>query len=179
MAMRRAALNDGSLSELRDSARPARNIPRVVWALAPDVNTRLAKTDHRTGSTVEVVDATAPRGVLQPWRRATLPLVAAAGLTGVPTIAFAGVVPMAGRTAPDCGLAARFCHRPRAGIPRLRLPCRVRLVHRQFTAIVSARFVREAFPWCQAAPTPARPATARYHHAFHPTIDVTNRRSAP
>ena len=41
----------------------------------------------------EVVEATAPGGVLHPWQRATLPLVAAAGLTVVPALAYAAVVP--------------------------------------------------------------------------------------
>ena len=42
----------------------------------------------------EVVEATAPGGVLHPWRRAALPLVAAGGLTVVPTLIFAGLVPL-------------------------------------------------------------------------------------
>jgi NhaA family Na+:H+ antiporter len=41
----------------------------------------------------EVVEATAPGGVLHPWRRAGLPLVAAGGLTVVPALIFAAVVP--------------------------------------------------------------------------------------
>ena len=44
----------------------------------------------------EVVEATAPGGVLHPWRRAALPLVAAAGLTVAPTLAFVGVAPWLG-----------------------------------------------------------------------------------
>jgi NhaA family Na+:H+ antiporter len=41
----------------------------------------------------EVVEATAAGGVLHPWRRAALPLVAAGGLTVVPALVFAGLVP--------------------------------------------------------------------------------------
>jgi NhaA family Na+:H+ antiporter len=41
----------------------------------------------------EVAEATAPGGVLHPWQRAMLPLVAAVGLTVLPTLAFAAVVP--------------------------------------------------------------------------------------
>lgn len=44
--------------------------------------------------TKEVVEATVPGGVLHPWRRATLPLVAAAGLTLVSLVVFATVVPL-------------------------------------------------------------------------------------
>ncbi len=42
----------------------------------------------------EVAEATAPGGVLHPWRRATLPFVAAMGLTVLPAIAYAFVVPL-------------------------------------------------------------------------------------
>jgi NhaA family Na+:H+ antiporter len=42
----------------------------------------------------EVSEATAPGGVLHPWRRAALPLVAAVGLTLVPAIVYAFVVPV-------------------------------------------------------------------------------------
>lgn len=41
----------------------------------------------------EVAEAAAPGGVLHPWRRATLPLVAAVGLTLVPVAAYALVAP--------------------------------------------------------------------------------------
>jgi Na+:H+ antiporter, NhaA family len=41
----------------------------------------------------EVVEATLPGGVLHPWRRAALPMVAAVGLTLVPLAVFALVVP--------------------------------------------------------------------------------------
>jgi Na+:H+ antiporter, NhaA family len=41
----------------------------------------------------EVAEAAAPGGVLHPWRRATLPLVAAIGLTLVPVAAYALVAP--------------------------------------------------------------------------------------
>ena len=42
----------------------------------------------------EVAEATAPGGVLHPWRRAMLPLVASLGLTVVPALAFVGLVPL-------------------------------------------------------------------------------------
>jgi NhaA family Na+:H+ antiporter len=42
----------------------------------------------------EVVEATAPGGVLHPWRRAALPLVAAGGLAVVPALLFVGAVPV-------------------------------------------------------------------------------------
>ena len=42
----------------------------------------------------EVAEATAPGGVLHSWRRVTLPLVAALGLTVLPALAFAAVVPV-------------------------------------------------------------------------------------
>ena len=41
----------------------------------------------------EVAEATAPGGVLHPWRRATLPLVAALGLTLVPLAIYPAVIP--------------------------------------------------------------------------------------
>jgi NhaA family Na+:H+ antiporter len=41
----------------------------------------------------EVVEATAPGGVLHPWRRAALPLVAAGGLTVVPALVFVYLAP--------------------------------------------------------------------------------------
>ena len=41
----------------------------------------------------EVVEATTPGGVLHPWRRAALPLVAAGGLTVVPALVFADLAP--------------------------------------------------------------------------------------
>lgn len=41
----------------------------------------------------EVAEATAPGGVLHPWRRAMLPLVASLGLTVVPALVFVGLVP--------------------------------------------------------------------------------------
>jgi len=41
----------------------------------------------------EVVEAAAPGGVLHPWRRAALPLVAATGLTLIPLALFVAVVP--------------------------------------------------------------------------------------
>ena len=44
----------------------------------------------------EVAEATVPGGVLHPWRRALLPLVAAAGLTVLPALAFAAAVPLFG-----------------------------------------------------------------------------------
>ena len=42
----------------------------------------------------EIVEATIPGGVLHPWRRAALPLVASLGLTLVPLALFAVLVPM-------------------------------------------------------------------------------------
>jgi NhaA family Na+:H+ antiporter len=42
----------------------------------------------------EVVEATAPGGVLHPWRRATLPLIAAVGATVVPAVVYVAVVPL-------------------------------------------------------------------------------------
>jgi len=42
----------------------------------------------------EVAEATVPGGVLHPWRRALLPLVASVGLTLVPLVAFSLVVPL-------------------------------------------------------------------------------------
>ena len=42
----------------------------------------------------EIVEATVSGGVLHPWRRAALPLVAAAGLTLVPLLLFVSLVPM-------------------------------------------------------------------------------------
>ena len=44
--------------------------------------------------TKEVVEATVAGGVLHPWRRAVLPLVAAVGVTTVPLLVFAAVVPL-------------------------------------------------------------------------------------
>jgi NhaA family Na+:H+ antiporter len=44
--------------------------------------------------TKEVVEATVAGGVLHPWRRAALPLAAAAGLTLVPLLVFAAIVPL-------------------------------------------------------------------------------------
>jgi NhaA family Na+:H+ antiporter len=44
----------------------------------------------------EVVEATAPGGVLHPWRRAAMPLVASAGMTIVPAAAAAVIVPFFG-----------------------------------------------------------------------------------
>jgi NhaA family Na+:H+ antiporter len=41
----------------------------------------------------EVAEATAPGGVLHPWRRAMFPLVASLGVTAVPALVFVGVVP--------------------------------------------------------------------------------------
>ena len=42
----------------------------------------------------EVAEATVPGGVLHPWRRALLPLVASVGLTVLPLLAFSLVVPL-------------------------------------------------------------------------------------
>jgi Na+:H+ antiporter, NhaA family len=42
----------------------------------------------------EVAEATAPGGVLHPWRRAALPLVAALGLTIMPALVYRAVVPI-------------------------------------------------------------------------------------
>jgi NhaA family Na+:H+ antiporter len=42
----------------------------------------------------EVAEAAAPDGVLHPWRRGMLPLVASLGLTVVPALAFVGLVPL-------------------------------------------------------------------------------------
>ena len=42
----------------------------------------------------EVAEATAPGGVLHPWRRATLPLIAALGLTVIPALVYMVVVPL-------------------------------------------------------------------------------------
>jgi NhaA family Na+:H+ antiporter len=42
----------------------------------------------------EIVEATIPRGVLHPWRRAALPFAASAGLTVVPLVLFALLVPV-------------------------------------------------------------------------------------
>jgi Na+:H+ antiporter, NhaA family len=44
----------------------------------------------------EVVEATAPGGVLHTWRRAGVPVVTALGLTVVPAIVFAGLAPLFG-----------------------------------------------------------------------------------
>ena len=44
----------------------------------------------------EVAEATAPGGVLHPWRRATLPLIGAFGLAVVPALASMRVVPLFG-----------------------------------------------------------------------------------
>jgi Na+/H+ antiporter NhaA len=41
----------------------------------------------------EVVEATAPGGVLHPWRRAAMPLVASIGLTLVPLTLFVALTP--------------------------------------------------------------------------------------
>jgi NhaA family Na+:H+ antiporter len=42
----------------------------------------------------EVAEATVPGGVLHPWRRALLPLVASVGLTVLPLLAFSLIVPL-------------------------------------------------------------------------------------
>ena len=42
----------------------------------------------------EVAEATAPDGVLHPWRRATLPLIAALGVTVIPALVYMLVVPL-------------------------------------------------------------------------------------
>ena len=42
----------------------------------------------------EVAEATVPGGVLHPWRRATLPLIATIGVTVVPALAYWAVVPL-------------------------------------------------------------------------------------
>lgn len=42
--------------------------------------------------TKEIVEATAPGGVLHPWRRAALPVLASVGITAVPVVVFAFLV---------------------------------------------------------------------------------------
>jgi len=56
----------------------------------------------------EVVEATAPGGVLHPWRRAALPLVAALGLTLVPALVLFGVAPAFGEPVVARGWAVTF-----------------------------------------------------------------------
>ncbi len=56
----------------------------------------------------EVVEATARGGVLHPWRRAALPLVAAVGLTVVPAIALRVIAPVLGEPPVAQGWAATF-----------------------------------------------------------------------
>jgi NhaA family Na+:H+ antiporter len=56
----------------------------------------------------EVVEATVPGGVLHPWRRAALPLVAALGLTIVPAVVLGIVAPVFGEPMVRQGWPATF-----------------------------------------------------------------------
>ena len=77
----------------------------LIWAnTAPDSYFRTSGTLHFVVTDVgmvlffgllmkEVVEATVPGGVLHPWRRAALPLIASLGLTLLPVLVYALVVP--------------------------------------------------------------------------------------
>lgn len=56
----------------------------------------------------EVVEATAPGGILHPWRRAAFPVVAAAGMTALPPFLLAAVAPSFGEPLVRQGWAVTF-----------------------------------------------------------------------
>jgi Na+:H+ antiporter, NhaA family len=64
---------------------------RFAYAIAFAVND-VAMVFFFALITKEVVEATAPNGVLHPWRRALLPIIAAIGATAVPAIIFVRLV---------------------------------------------------------------------------------------
>jgi len=68
---------------------------RATYAIAFAVND-VAMVFFFALMTKEVVEATAPGGVLHPWRRALLPLIAAIGATIVPALIFIQVVDVLG-----------------------------------------------------------------------------------
>jgi NhaA family Na+:H+ antiporter len=85
---------------------PAGAAIALVWAnVAPESYFRVAFALNFTVNDVlmvlffglimkEVAEATAPDGVLHPWRRATLPLIAALGVTVLPGLVYMLVVPL-------------------------------------------------------------------------------------
>jgi NhaA family Na+:H+ antiporter len=64
---------------------------RATFAIAFVVND-VAMTFFFALMTKEVIEATAPNGVLHPWRRAWLPIIAALGASAVPAVLYAYVV---------------------------------------------------------------------------------------
>src|SRR6185436_11002925 len=64
---------------------------RVTYAIAFAVND-VAMMFFFAMMTKEVVEATAPAGVLHPWRRALLPVIAAIGATLIPVLLYGRVV---------------------------------------------------------------------------------------
>ena len=60
---------------------------RFTYAIAFAVND-VAMVFFFALITKEVVEATAPNGVLHPWRRALLPIIAAIGATAVPALIY-------------------------------------------------------------------------------------------
>jgi NhaA family Na+:H+ antiporter len=58
--------------------------------------------------TKEVVEATVPGGILHPWRRAALPVVAAAGMTLVPAVLLGWIAPYFGEPMVARGWAVTF-----------------------------------------------------------------------
>src|SRR6185295_13808020 len=58
--------------------------------------------------TKEVVEATAPNGVLHPWRRALLPVIAAIGATLIPALIYIRVVNLLEEPALEISWAVSF-----------------------------------------------------------------------